>query len=139
MINHQQNFEAAVKDELHKVARANGVDPAFIGFAVSSTFGPVQTGQNQQQLMPGWLLVVTLRAELVGMPPVAVPTMIPYQVNMTVGTLHIAGEADFRGAAKQGLEVALQARNALMHPETVPGAVPGQVLGSADDIVKRLQ
>jgi hypothetical protein len=127
MLNHKQNFEAAVKDELHKAARANGVDPAMVGFDVSSSFGPVQVSETQQMMAPVWLLVVTLRVELVGTPPVAIPTMIPYLMTQA-GTLHLPSESDFRGATRQALDVALQAREQLMHPETVPGAVPGQVI-----------
>jgi hypothetical protein len=128
MINHQQTYEAAVKDELHKVARANGIDTSMVGYAVSSTFGPVQVAPGQQALMPGWLVMITLRVELVGVAPLAVPTIIPYELAQA-GTIHIPDDSDFRGATQQAFSVALDARDALLHPDKAPGnTVQGLVI-----------
>ena len=128
MINHTDNFEAVVKDELHKAARAHGIDPSMVGHALSSTFGPIQVGPNQQTLAPCWLLVLSLRVELVGTPPVVVPMTIPYTMN-AAGTLHMPAESDMRGALNQAFGVLVDAREHLLHPETVPGAVAGRVVG----------
>jgi hypothetical protein len=127
MINHQQYFESAVKDELAKLTVSKGIDKSFVGYALSFSFGPVQTQQGQA-LMPLWLLVVSLRAELVGTNPVMVPVMVPGQTDQATGIMHMPPEADFRGAARQAIDVAIQARDALMHPDKIPGAVAGQLV-----------
>lgn len=128
MINHQTNFENVIKDELAKVAAAHGVDKSFVGYALTFSFGPVQTAAGQM-LMPTWILAVSLRTELLGVPPVFVPIMVPLQVSPEAGTSHLPTEADFRGAARQALDVAIQGRDALMHPERAPdGSIPGELV-----------
>lgn len=129
MINHADHYLAVVKDELAKVARASGTDISFVGVAVSSTFGPVQVQPGQQALMPAWLLVISLRVELIGVAPIAVPTIIPYQVDSAAGVVHLPDEDDFRGATRQAFSVAIDARNQLMHPAQAPkGAIAGSVV-----------
>lgn len=128
MINHQTNFESAVKDELAKAAAAHGVDKSFVGYALSFSFGPVQTAGGQM-LMPTWILAVSLRTELLGMQPVVVPIMVPNPISAEAGTAHLPSDADFRGAARQALDVAMQGRDALMHPERpLDGAIAGEVI-----------
>ena len=128
MINHQVNFENAIKDELAKAAASHGVEKSFIGYTLTFSFGPVQTAAGQM-LMPTWILAVSLRTELLGVAPVVVPIMIPNSINPEAGTSHLPGETDFRGAARQALDVAVQGRDVLMHPERAPdGAIPGEVI-----------
>jgi hypothetical protein len=128
MINHQTNFESAVKDELAKAAVSQGVDKSFVGYTLAFSFGPVQTAAGQM-LMPTWILAVSLRTELLGVAPIVVPIMVPNPINPEAGTAHLPTDTDFRGAARQALEVAVQGRDALMHPERTPAnAVPGEVI-----------
>ncbi len=128
MINHADHYVSVIKDELAKAARANGIDTSLIGYALSSTFGPVEVAPGQQALMPGWLLVVSLRVELVGVAPVSVPMVVPYQIDTAKQIVHMPGEDDFRGAARQAFGVALQARDQLLHPNQAPGAVLGEII-----------
>lgn len=128
MINHQLNFEAAVKDELSKAAVSQGIDKSFVGYILAFSFGPVQTAVGQM-LMPTWILAVSLRTELLGVAPIVVPIMVPNPVNPEAGTAHLPSDTDFRGAARQALDVAVQGRDALMHPERTPAnTVPGEVI-----------
>ena len=127
MINHLTNFESAVKDELAKAAAAKGIDKSFVGYTITLAFGPVQTAAGQM-LMPTWILAVSVRTELLGMAPVVVPIMVPNPVNIDAGTAHLPTDADFRGAARQAFDVAMEGRDRLMHPETVANAVPGEVI-----------
>lgn len=127
MINHQTNFETAVKDELAKAAVAQGVDKSFVGYTLAFSFGPVQTAAGQM-LMPTWILAVSLRTELLGVAPVVVPIMVPNPID-DIGAAHLPTDTDFRGAARQALDVAMQHRDALMHPERTPAnAIPGEVI-----------
>lgn len=119
MINHQLNFEAAIKDELSKAAASQGIEKSFVGYVLTFSFGPVQTVQGQM-LMPTWILAVSLRTELLGVAPIVVPIMVPNPVDPTAGTAYLPADSDFRGAARQALDVAIQGRDALMHPESPP-------------------
>lgn len=128
MINHQTNFESVIKDELAKAAVSQGVDKSFVGYTLTFSFGPVQTSAGQM-LMPTWILAVSLRTELLGVAPVVVPIMIPNPISPEAGTSHLPSETDFRGAARQALDVAMQGRDALIHPERAPdGSIPGEVI-----------
>jgi hypothetical protein len=128
MINHVVNFENAIKDELAKAAVSHGVDKSFIGYALTFGFAPVQTAAGQM-LMPSWTLMVSLRTELLGVAPVVVPIMVPLQISPEAGTSHLPSESDFRGAARQALDVAVEGRDRLMHPERAPdGSIPGEVV-----------
>jgi hypothetical protein len=128
MINHQTNYEAAIKDELSKAATSHGIDKSFVGYTLAFSFGPVQTAGGQM-LMPTWILMVSLRTELLGVSPIIVPIMVPNPVDPAAGTAHLPADSDFRGAARQALDVAMQGRDALMHPEQPPAnAVAGEVV-----------
>lgn len=108
MIDHQTRVIAIVKQVVSESALSNGIDKTRAGYIVSPT-GPVpmQGADGSAVLVPCWIITVTLRTELIGVPPIQVPITIP-------GAL--PADDEFRGATRQAFEAAVQERDKVMMP-----------------------
>ena len=114
MIDQVQRITNVVKDELAKAAVTNGIDRSLLGFVVWPTGPvPVQTPMGTA-VVPSWVVTVTLRTELLGMPPIPSPVLVPGPLPQ---------DEDFRGATRQALQAAAAERDRLMNPEPMPANV----------------
>jgi hypothetical protein len=78
MIDHMRHANEVVKEEVAKAALANGIDKTFAGFVVTPLGQtPMQAPDGRLSLVPAWLVMVTLRVELIGQPPVVAMAILP--------------------------------------------------------------
>ena len=120
MIDQVSRITNVVKDELAKAAVTSGIDKSFVGFVVGPTGPvPIQTPMGNA-MVPSWVVTVTLRTELLGMPPIPSPVLVPGPLPQ---------DEDFRGATRQALKAAAEERDRLMNPEPLPpNTIPGELV-----------